>query len=1037
MALTKLLVLPVAYGASLMAIDYGTEFFKVGVVPPGQPIEVATNIHSKRKSETAVSFYEPIRKFGTDAVPHHVRGRDDVYFFHNRLLGLSSREVDNACALDKNYYSPKFLVNDTRESIMYGTKGGMSAEEVHGHIFHFAKKIAESANDNRPITDAIICVPSDSGQRVLQSYVDAAEIAGLTKTQLIRSCVAAAIQLGLDYTGSTNVTQNFLFYNMGARLTEVCIVEFSARATGLVAGRTAPSLVVRSSAVDDQLGGHTMDMIIADKMLAVFKEKHAKIAGGVDSDMRSRRKLLAQASKAKHTLSANKQAHFVIPSFREDTDFHTTIQRDDFEEAIQVPIINRLTKVVEIALARANMTKTDIDQVELVGGAFRVPKILDEITAYFKNPEKPKLEIGQHLNGEEAMVMGAALFGANSSSLFRVKRIFLQDVAHHNYSVDILNVAGEEIRNRTVLATAFDTKLNFKKKLYLSNHTESFVLKLYENENLLTTYNLDVASVVAKENVQLSENLTQKVSFFVRADESGIIQLTKPELITELVYEAQVVDEEDKKSKVEAKVTSMYDEWVEMEEKLRVLNMTEDEKIADEKKKADEAAAEKELADIELEEMKERMDKVLKKDKAKDGSKENKTEESAENKTEEAEAKTEETETKTEEKKEETPEEKKDDKKDDAEEKKRKRERRKRKEKLTKDRDLKKTLDKLKMDKKKRELEVIAKESVELVYKTVKKKKNDKYKVPVETIFTMPLPADKAEIVASSERLQAMEKFDADASLRDEKRNSLESLVYSSRDKMDDTAFKKVMSANELKKLAETCTETQEWLDGDGMNADLATYTQRLADMESQMEKGTMRAQELEKRSELISQVSDDLKKVKEDQVACEAMPWLNATKVELAKAKLAEFTTFWEEVNTKQKSLNDHDDPAYRAADVTEKLSTVVKVWSKLKKTKKPKDPKKAATAEPAVKVVKLDLAGKSLEELEKLKAESTEKKNAAVLSEDFDAAYQAKAEVEQLDEAIRDFSGESKPKEGTADGSAEEKPAEEKPEEEKREEL
>jgi len=682
--------------------------------------------------------------------------------------------------------------------------------------------------------------------------------------------------------------------------------------------------------------------------------------------------------------------------------------------------------------------KRTYPSVELVGGAFRVPKILDEITAYFKNPEKPKLEIGQHLNGEEAMVMGAALFGANSSSLFRVKRIFLQDVAHLNYSVDILNVAGEEIRNRTVLATAFSTKLNFKKKLYLSNHTESFVLKLYENENLLTTYNLDVQSVVTKENVQLSENLTQKVSFFVRADESGIIQLTKPELITELVYDAQVVDEEDKKSKVEAKVSSMYDEWVEMEEKIRVLNMTEDEKIADEKKKADEGAAEKELADIELEEMKERMDKILKKEKPKDESKENKTEESAENKTEETEAKTEDAaETKTEEKKEESPEEKKEDKKDDPEEKKRKRERRKRKEKLTKDRDLKKTLDRLKMDKKKRELEVIAKESVELVYKTVKKKKSDKFKVPVETIFTKPLPVDQAEIVAASERLQAMEKLDSEASQRDEKRNSLESLVYSSRDKMDDPTVKKVMSEDELKKLAETCTETQEWLDGDGMNADLATYTQRLADLESQMEKGTMRARELEKRSELISKVSDDLKKVKEDQDACEAMPWLNATKVELAKVKLAEFSTFWEEVNTKQKSLNDHDDPAYLAADVTEKLSTVVKVWSKLKKTKKPKDPKKAATADPAVKVVKLDLTGKSLEELEKLKAESTEKKNAAVLSEDFDAAYQAKAETEQLDEAIRDFSGESTPKESTADGSAEEKPAEEKPEGEKREEL
>ena len=123
----------------------------------------------------------------------------------------------------------------------------------------------------------------------------------------------------------------------------------------MVAGKTAPVVKVPGSAYDFRIGDHLMDLKIAEVMLKRFQDKHPKLADGIAKNPRALRTFLTQAQKRKVTLSANKQAPFVVESLFEDTDFQATLQRSEFEEMCS-DMFSVLTDPIERALAAANAT---------------------------------------------------------------------------------------------------------------------------------------------------------------------------------------------------------------------------------------------------------------------------------------------------------------------------------------------------------------------------------------------------------------------------------------------------------------------------------------------------------------------------------------------------------------------------------------------------------------------------------------------------------------------------------------------------------
>jgi len=878
-------------GASgaLIGIDYGNEFFKVSMIQPGKPIEIVSNIHSKRKTDTAVSFFEPVRVFGSDALNHDLKAKKKVYVNTNAALGYHMKSKDeNVLNFDQKFYpADKIGFNETRQSVSFPILAdrGMHPEELHAHLLSHAKEIAETANDGGVITEGVITIPANFNQRQRQAIVHAAEIAGLSVT-LIPTTTAAAIQRALDW--KSNSTQQYLFYNMGSRSTEACVFEYSNRETGMVAGRTAPAVVVKGCAVDNNLGGHFADMSIASKMMSTFQTKHPKNAAGVTDTLRPWKKLLYQAKKTKHILSANKEAPFNVASFHDDVDFSTSIKRSDFEEMIK-PLIDNMAKVSDEALKKANVTLGDIDQIEILGGSWRVPAYLQQLETLYKNPAKPTLELGQHLNGEEAPALGAALFGANMSSIFRVRRMFIQDVVRFDYAMEITAKDGSEIRNRTMLAEKNKNKINFKKKISFQQD-DDFTVKLFEDDTLISTHAVAVAD--ARKKHEAVTNATRKVSFTIAADLSGIITVGKAEHITEESFEDEVLD----KDAMAAKKAELEKEAKEKEEA--------------EKKAEAEKAVEGEEPKNEGEEEKKEGEEPKKEgeEEKKEGEEEKKEGEEPKKEGEEPKKEGEEAKKEGEEKK------------DEKKEKKKKPE--------------------IKVDNiymrvwKKRKLPVNC-------------ATNDTFSFPLPlTTEDIALAKDGLRKAIQADKDAAMMdelKNDIESSIYSfreklENEHIIASSTEENRNKISEECGKMQVLVDDD-------------FEQNGEKLSLDTLREKFNSFKYLMSAIEERGKETEERPDAVKQVEEDLKKIDVLKKQVKEMKWINETRITAQEEKTEKFVTWWNEIKAKQDATPGHEAPHFTAKEVRDKSSKQVVAWEKLSKTKKPKE-KKEEKKKPEVKL-------------------------------------------------------------------------------------
>ncbi|CAE8714382.1 unnamed protein product [Polarella glacialis] len=543
--------------AQIMSIDLGHEFFKVALMRQGVPLEIVLNGHSKRKTATATSFWEASRVFGDDALTHVGKAPDKVPMFYKHMLGWNfTSEADVAVggdwwksfALGDKFYkfnlgygaergAPTFKLSDLNEA---------EGEEVLASIIFFAKQMAEESAEGKPVRDLVVTVPSDATLRQRQAIVAAGEIAGCRVLSLVHETSAFAVQRAVDVTPDKGVSEVYLFYNAGSRKTEVSLVRFESRIAGMVAGKLAPVLTVLGSAVDYALGGHFLDILIAENRLKAFQEKYPKLASGVEKDPRALRKLLTQAQKTKAILSSNKVAPFIVESLFQDQDFQSTINRAEFEK-ISEGIFSRLTAPVEKALKDANLTMKDVNHVEVVGGAWRVPKVQEMLSEYFKKEGSSELPLGQHLNGEEAAAMGGALMAANFSSSFRVKKIFFSDITAHEYAVQVTALDGSWEKNLTTLYPV-GTPLGGKKKLSFSLE-EDFMVKLFEDGVLMSEYSVTGLKELL-DGKWKEYNMTgpPKITASVPLEMSGIIEVKQPLVTIEELYWVNVTKEKPNKT---------------------------------------------------------------------------------------------------------------------------------------------------------------------------------------------------------------------------------------------------------------------------------------------------------------------------------------------------------------------------------------------------------------------------------------------------------------------------------------------------------
>jgi len=290
------------------------------------------------------------------------------------------------------------------------------SEELAAMILAYGRELAEK-QANGSVKDAVITVPSYYNQERRRMLIDAAELAGLNVVQLVHENTAAALMYGIDRMDSEK-DLHVLIYNMGGRDTEVSVVRYSAVSDPK--NKTFEYVEVMGEGYDATLGGKEFDHVLVRIMADHFnslKERQGK--PDIRKNDRAMKRLYKEAIGIKDILSANKLVNIKVPELADYVTLAFELTRDTFEAECE-HLFARVKNPIDLALKEAGLTASDIDQVEILGGGIRVPKV----QAILKEAMGDK-ELNVHLNGDEAMSFGSAFIAANSTSIFKVRKVFL------------------------------------------------------------------------------------------------------------------------------------------------------------------------------------------------------------------------------------------------------------------------------------------------------------------------------------------------------------------------------------------------------------------------------------------------------------------------------------------------------------------------------------------------------------------------------------------------------------------------------------
>lgn len=440
------------HAMGVIGIDYGTESMKVSLVKPGEPFDVVLSRDSKRKIPSVVAWKVQERLYGSDAASLGSRYPGDTFMGAKFLLGREFND-DKAKARHAGLLNTKLVPNGERndstisverETDYTVNKEGAdvySIEEIVGMQLSHVKTLAEEQAGEEVVRtfpgsigtfgglDVAVTVPIFFTAAERQSIYDAAQVAGM-KPKLVSDGAAVAVNYAMTRTFSK--PERHLFFDAGAGSTSATIVEFSTKTVQadsvLSIGATQKEAIVvdvLAAGWDREANGMALDLIIRDELAKQFEQKHgSKLSSPITQQPRAMARLLKEANRVKHILSANSEASSYIEMLSDEIDFRGSLSRHDFEKLVsQAGLSDRFGRPAKDALQHAGLTLDGISSVVLVGGASRIPLVQASLRAAGILDSK----IAQNVNADEAAVMGAAYFGASFNPQFRMKAIRAND----------------------------------------------------------------------------------------------------------------------------------------------------------------------------------------------------------------------------------------------------------------------------------------------------------------------------------------------------------------------------------------------------------------------------------------------------------------------------------------------------------------------------------------------------------------------------------------------------------------------------------
>ncbi|XP_055872671.1 heat shock 70 kDa protein II-like [Biomphalaria glabrata] len=371
-----------------VGIDLGTTNCCIAVVQNGK-VEVVENELSSRLTPNYVSFTETVRLYGSDAQSQAIMNLCDTIFDVKQIIG---RQIDDEIVQKNKIFWPfeiKEIKGKLKVKAKYKKKEELFApEEISAMVLTTLKETAE-AHVGQKIKDVVISVPANFNDLQRVATLNAGKIAGLNVLKLINEPTAAALTFG--WTKDVGEQKTILIFDFGSCKLDVSIVNI----------RVSSKMEVEVKATaGDNLGGTDINRLMVLYLMELFNKKHQK---DMSYSMKSIRRLFIAWEKAKIILSSNKETSITVDSLFDGIDFCTTITRAKFEEVCD-DLLTSILLPVQRALHDARLDKSQIDEIVLVGGSTRIPRVQQLLSDSFGGKQ-----LNKSLNADEAVAYGAAL----------------------------------------------------------------------------------------------------------------------------------------------------------------------------------------------------------------------------------------------------------------------------------------------------------------------------------------------------------------------------------------------------------------------------------------------------------------------------------------------------------------------------------------------------------------------------------------------------------------------------------------------------
>ena len=372
---------------TVIGIDLGTTYSCVGVVKNGR-VEIIANDQGNRITPSYVAFTSEGERLIGDAAKNQLTSNpENTIFDAKRLIGREFK--DKSIQADMKYWPFTVVDKNGKPHVQVIANKGeaklFAPEEVSAMVLSKMKEIAE-AYLGKKVTHAVVTVPAYFNDAQRQATKDAGTIAGLTVMRIINEPTAAAIAYGLD---KKDGEKNILVFDLGGGTFDVSLLTIDNSVFEVV-----------STNGDTHLGGEDFDNRVMEHFIKVFKKKTGK---DIRKDHRAVQKLRREVEKAKRTLSTEFNTRIEIESFFDGEDFSETFTRARFEE-LNMDLFRDTLKPVQKVLEDSGLKKSDIDEIVLVGGSTRIPKVQQLVREFFDGKEPSR-----GINPDEAVAFGAAV----------------------------------------------------------------------------------------------------------------------------------------------------------------------------------------------------------------------------------------------------------------------------------------------------------------------------------------------------------------------------------------------------------------------------------------------------------------------------------------------------------------------------------------------------------------------------------------------------------------------------------------------------